>query len=105
MLYSEITAVCSQIHTKHISTLCGQNVALLNVKPGGKYSDQWGLKSSGMWKYIHFVHMHSAQCQFLLCELTVSNLTASNLNAKIHHNKHKRQPFNPITVHCQKQFP
>ena len=26
MLYSEIVAVCSQIHTKHINTLCGQNV-------------------------------------------------------------------------------
>ena len=25
-------AVCSQIHTKHINTLCGQNVELLNVK-------------------------------------------------------------------------
>jgi hypothetical protein len=23
------------IHTKHINTLCGQNVELLNVKPGG----------------------------------------------------------------------
>ena len=33
MLYREIIAVCSQIHTKHINTLCGQNVELLNVKP------------------------------------------------------------------------
>ena len=32
MLYSEIIAVCSQIHTKHINTLCGQNVEVLNVK-------------------------------------------------------------------------
>jgi len=32
MLYREITAVCSQIHTKHINTLCGQNAELLNVK-------------------------------------------------------------------------
>jgi hypothetical protein len=32
MLYSEIIAVCSQIHIKHINTLCGQNVGLLNVK-------------------------------------------------------------------------
>jgi hypothetical protein len=32
MLYSEIIAVCSQIHTKHISTLCGQNVELASVK-------------------------------------------------------------------------
>jgi hypothetical protein len=32
MLYREIIAVCSEIHTKHINTLCGQNVDLLNVK-------------------------------------------------------------------------
>jgi len=32
MLYREIIAVCSHIHTKHINTLCGQNVELLNVK-------------------------------------------------------------------------
>ena len=32
MLYREIIAVCSQIHTKHINTLCGQNVELMNVK-------------------------------------------------------------------------
>ena len=30
--YREIIAVCSQIHTKHTNTLCGQNVELLNVK-------------------------------------------------------------------------
>ena len=32
MLYREIMVVCSEIHTKHINTLCGQNVELLNVK-------------------------------------------------------------------------
>ena len=32
MLYREIIAVCSQIHTKNINTLCGQNVELVNVK-------------------------------------------------------------------------
>jgi len=32
MLYREIIAVCSQIHTKHINTLCGQNAELSNVK-------------------------------------------------------------------------
>ena len=32
MLYKEIVAACSQIHTKHIKTLCGQNVELLSVK-------------------------------------------------------------------------
>jgi len=44
MLYREIIAVCSQIHTKHINTLCGHNVGFVNVKAGGKYSDHWGLE-------------------------------------------------------------
>ena len=29
MLYREIIVVCSQIHTKHINTLCGQNGKIL----------------------------------------------------------------------------
>jgi len=32
MFYREIMAVFSDIHTKHINTLCVQNVELLNVK-------------------------------------------------------------------------
>jgi hypothetical protein len=32
MLYRKIIAICSQIYTKHINKLCGQNVELLNVK-------------------------------------------------------------------------
>ena len=38
MLYKEIIAVCSQIHTKHINMLCGQNVELLNAHPSGQYT-------------------------------------------------------------------
>jgi hypothetical protein len=46
MLYREIIAVCTEIHTKHINTLCGQNVELLSVNPSrtnpsGTYSDHW----------------------------------------------------------------
>jgi len=32
MLHREIIAVCSQIHTQHINTLCGQKVEFFNVK-------------------------------------------------------------------------
>ena len=32
MLYREIIAVCSEMHTKPTNILCGQNVELLNVK-------------------------------------------------------------------------
>jgi len=31
MPYREIVAVCSQIHTKHINTVCGQSVQLLKL--------------------------------------------------------------------------
>jgi hypothetical protein len=33
MLYKEIIAVCSPIHTKYINEICGQNVQMMNVKP------------------------------------------------------------------------
>ena len=35
MLYREIIAVCSQIHTKHTNTLRGQNKEFVNVEAGG----------------------------------------------------------------------
>jgi len=41
MLYREIIAVCSQIHT---NSLCGQNIGLVSVKPGGTNSDHWAFK-------------------------------------------------------------
>ena len=44
MLYTEIIAVCSEIHTKHINTFCWLNVELLNVKLGGTYSDRYTLE-------------------------------------------------------------
>ena len=44
ILCREIIAVCSQINTKHINTLCGQNVEFLNVTAGGTYSDHGTLE-------------------------------------------------------------
>jgi hypothetical protein len=50
MLYREIIAVFSQIHIKHIKTLCGQNVEFVNVKlavhsvtSGCTYSDHFAV--------------------------------------------------------------
>jgi hypothetical protein len=42
MLCREIVAACSQIHTKHINTLCEQNVQLLNVKLAVQ-SNHWAI--------------------------------------------------------------
>jgi len=30
----EVIVVCSEMYTKHINVLCGQNVKFFNVKPG-----------------------------------------------------------------------
>ena len=38
MLYREIIAVCSQIHSQHTNTLCGQKVEFVRVKAGDTYS-------------------------------------------------------------------
>ena len=44
MLYRAIIALFSQIHTKHINTLCGRNVEFVSVKPGVTSSDHWAFK-------------------------------------------------------------
>jgi len=53
MLYREVIAVCSEIHTKHIYTLCGQNVELVNVKSGGIYSYHLATEGRRPWHEIH----------------------------------------------------
>jgi hypothetical protein len=49
MLYREIIAVCSQIHTKPINTLCGQDAECLCVKPSGTYSDHCAISVTSQW--------------------------------------------------------
>jgi len=43
MLYRETIVVCSEIHIKHINTLCEQYVEVLGVIPGGTYSNNWAV--------------------------------------------------------------
>ena len=42
MLCREIIAVCSQIHARHINTLCGQNVRAFNAVAGDEGGDSGG---------------------------------------------------------------
>jgi hypothetical protein len=60
MLYREIIAVCSEIHTKHINTLCGQNLELLSVKPGGTYSNHRSVKNYLSQKLKRMCHFEAA---------------------------------------------
>jgi hypothetical protein len=57
MLYREIIAVCSEIHTKHRNTLCGQNVEFVNVKPGGAYSNHWALKGYSSYHVVNTLRL------------------------------------------------
>jgi hypothetical protein len=64
MLYREIIAVCSQIHTKHINTLCRQNVELyINIQsvPHTKHSISV-IKTSQLMLYSEIIavcsHIH-----------------------------------------------
>jgi len=58
MLYREIIAICSQIHTKHINTLSGQNVGLLNFKPGDT-----PLSFMGHFSPKDISHKHIIKCK------------------------------------------
>ena len=70
MLYREIIAVCSEIHTKYINTLCGENVELLNVNP---------LRPSGHYTYRQFniqqFYVLPTQC-IVVCFVWISEQTA-----------------------------
>jgi hypothetical protein len=57
MLYREKIALCSEIHTKHINTLCGQNVEFVNVKPGGTYSNHWAIKSYSAYRAVNTLRL------------------------------------------------
>jgi hypothetical protein len=47
MLHRDIRVIplCSQIHTKHVNTLCGQNVVFLSVKHEGMSSYHWSINN------------------------------------------------------------
>ena len=74
MLYREIIAVCSEIHTKHTNTLCGQNVELCKVKLGGIYSDHWSTKGQFECQYTTELYINAIRYKIELYFRSVSNI-------------------------------
>jgi hypothetical protein len=73
MLYSEIIAVCSEIHTKHINTAVWAERGIVSVRAGGAYSDHCAVHivTTGLTaKWIAYsrptrrYHLHSFTCFF-----------------------------------------
>jgi hypothetical protein len=78
MLYSEIIAVCSEIHTKHINTVCGKNVEFVNVKHGGTYSNHWDLKGSRA-----FISYYSSKEEFSIQSALEKNHYMEDVTSKV----------------------
>jgi len=53
MVYREMIAVCSEIHTQHINTLCGQNTGFFNFKLGDIYSNH-----SAVYSYLSILNQY-----------------------------------------------
>jgi len=63
MLYKEIIAVCSQIHTKHINTVCGQNVEYVSVKAINIQSDHWALRDN--FYIVIYIYLHNKKVKYV----------------------------------------
>jgi hypothetical protein len=110
MLYREIIAVCSQIHTKHRNTLCGQNVEFVDVKPVTHlvttgliwwYFSFWQCSlvkppSSDKWHYISSHELTPSKTKASRSSETSVNFHQTTkrhiLQTYNHHNHHSQRP-------------
>jgi hypothetical protein len=89
MLYREIVAVCSEIHTKHTNTLCGQNVEFTNVNL--VVSTVTSIKIHNITKYWRsFSEIQSLENNYVKA-VVIGHRNVSN---RVHH-KIKTSNFDP----------
>ena len=73
MPYKEKISDCSEIHRKQTNALCGQNVQILDVKPGGTYIYHYKRLNTFCWLGTSFLLSHE---QNLLLPLMKQNSRA-----------------------------
>ena len=81
MLYREIIAVCSEIHTTRTNTLCGQNLELLSVN----LVAHTGFRGLVRWLYVKYllIPAFSNLCrQIILFAFSVMPYASKNLNSR-----------------------
>ena len=78
MPYGEIIAVCSQIHTKHIHTLFGQNVELLNVKLAVH------IVTTGLQRVTRRLRRSTSVSGVTVSGVSVSDVTVSGVTVSCH---------------------
>jgi hypothetical protein len=71
--WAVMCTVCSEVHTKHTNTLCGQSFAFVRVKPGGTYSNHWAVTTDTAI---------SLQSQFLIATITDSSLFCCSTSSR-----------------------
>ena len=74
MLYRGIIAVCSEIHVKHLNTLCGQDVEFVNVKllkPAGHVMhQQFNIQQLHALPTLYLCVLHLSENKQRLVQLT-----------------------------------
>jgi hypothetical protein len=95
MLYREIIAVCSEIHTKHINTLCGQNVELLNVNLAVHVVTTEVEKRKNKTMVFVLSKCCKISCEKLIDAQLLKEFIAFFGNPKLHYNVYKDPPLHP----------
>jgi hypothetical protein len=104
MLYSEMIAVCSVIHTKQVNTLCGQNVELVNAKLAVHLVTTVNISCGQFIKYkvqlMTYQFMYGIQ-HSALCHATIwpKVRTVPQVSANTHQSTPYALTVRPLRVH------
>ena len=81
MLYREIMAICSEIHTKHINTMCGLNVEFVGVGVKQRWKQKHCLSQMRLQPASHSASVPTAwEAAVNIHDVTLRNFHIMNVN-------------------------